>query len=231
MSEQGESDAQNAGRPETELRQEPTSSRSRAVFERILNAALEVLAEEGLDKLTTRRVADASGSNVSTLYRYFPNKEAIVLAAFERWSSEVLAALDRVEEESLGQADVGAFLGAILAELHGFSLDLRVWLALHQAMRMYSRLIPREREHAEAVAERLARYMRHYGSTWGDEALREFGILAYEFDCLMVSRLAVLPPERHAPTIALGQAAGLQLFLGTLNPEPSGDPAYLEGED
>ena len=39
-----------------------------------------MLASEGLDAVTTNRVAELAGVSIGSLYQYFPNKEALVAA-------------------------------------------------------------------------------------------------------------------------------------------------------
>lgn len=52
--------------------------------DRLLDAAHRIFAEAGFRGLTTRRVAAAAGVNEVTLFRHFPTKEALVLAALDR---------------------------------------------------------------------------------------------------------------------------------------------------
>lgn len=203
------------------VRRQPQTARAHKTFDALLTNALEILANEGIDQLTTRRVAARAGVNIASLYAYFPNKQAILLAAFERWSTKVMAALDRAAEQSLGKVELLPFLDRVLAELHVFDMDLRIWLALHQGMKTYTSLHAAERDHAERVATRLAGYLRAYGSTWSDDALRSFGLMAYEFDCLMVSRLATTPPEQTALTFELGRMTAQRMFEMPLGPEPA----------
>jgi AcrR family transcriptional regulator len=47
---------------------------------RILDASIRVLREEGALGFTTTKVADEAGISVGSLYQYFPNKQAIVVA-------------------------------------------------------------------------------------------------------------------------------------------------------
>ncbi len=59
---------------------------------RVLALACEkILAEEGPDGLNTNRIAEVAGVPIGSLYRYFPNKEAIVAEVYER-QIEALAA-------------------------------------------------------------------------------------------------------------------------------------------
>ena len=50
----------------------------------ILEATARVLVEEGEERTTTNRVAEVAGVSIGSLYQYFPNKQALVGALFER---------------------------------------------------------------------------------------------------------------------------------------------------
>ena len=65
-------------------RRRPRQARSRATYDSILEAAVQVLARDGAAGLTTNRVAERAGVSIGTLYQYFPDKAAIVLAAAQR---------------------------------------------------------------------------------------------------------------------------------------------------
>jgi AcrR family transcriptional regulator len=60
------------------LRKEPQQSRSTELVAAILEAAIQVLAKEGVRRFTTARVAEKAGVSVGSLYQYFPNKAAIL---------------------------------------------------------------------------------------------------------------------------------------------------------
>lgn len=66
--------------PDTAARKEPRQARSRRMRERILAAAVRVLDEEGALGFTTTKVADEAQVSVGSLYQYFPNKHALVIA-------------------------------------------------------------------------------------------------------------------------------------------------------
>lgn len=57
---------------------EPVQARAKATFDKILQAAIDILGEEGLAALNTNRIASQAGVNVATLYSYFSNKEHIL---------------------------------------------------------------------------------------------------------------------------------------------------------
>lgn len=60
------------------LRIEPLQTRSRATVTRIEDAARIVLARTGRDRLTTSEVAKQAGMSIGSLYRYFPDRVAIL---------------------------------------------------------------------------------------------------------------------------------------------------------
>ena len=59
-------------------RKEPKQARSNDLVTAILQAAIQVLAQEGAQRFTTARVAERAGVSVGSLYQYFPNKAAIL---------------------------------------------------------------------------------------------------------------------------------------------------------
>lgn len=65
-------------------RRSPRQARSRATYDAILEAASQILERDGLGAFNTNAVAGRAGVSVGTLYQYFPNKEAVLLAAASR---------------------------------------------------------------------------------------------------------------------------------------------------
>jgi AcrR family transcriptional regulator len=90
-------------------RKSPRQSRSQATVSAILDAAARVLARESLQGFNTNRVAEVAGVSVGSLYQYFPNKAALIVALIEQAQSELasaietaaLSAVDQPLEESL----------------------------------------------------------------------------------------------------------------------------------
>lgn len=57
---------------------QPSQSRARNTFETVLSTAGELLGEVGFERLTTNLVCERAGLTPPALYRYFPNKYAIL---------------------------------------------------------------------------------------------------------------------------------------------------------
>ena len=59
-------------------RRKPKQARSADLVSAILEAAIQVLAKEGVRRFTTTRVAERAGVSVGSVYQYFPNKASIL---------------------------------------------------------------------------------------------------------------------------------------------------------
>lgn len=70
------------------LRGRPAQSRSAATFQLVLDTTARLLEAHGFDALTTNLVAQESGVSVRAIYRYFPNKHAIVAELAQQMSEE-----------------------------------------------------------------------------------------------------------------------------------------------
>jgi AcrR family transcriptional regulator len=84
------------GRPRKrtlEARKAPGQARSKETVNVILEAGARILESEGLHGFNTNAVAAKAGVSVGSLYQYFPNKDAILLAlinSFEDATQEAI---------------------------------------------------------------------------------------------------------------------------------------------
>jgi AcrR family transcriptional regulator len=75
-------------------RRKPQQKRSRRTYETIVAAATDLLVEAGYHNMSTNKIAEHADVSVGSIYQYFPNKEAIILAVIERFAErqyEILA--------------------------------------------------------------------------------------------------------------------------------------------
>jgi AcrR family transcriptional regulator len=84
-------------------RRTPRQERSRAMVERIVDAAQEVLIAHGYQGASTNRIAAAAGISPGSLYQYFPNKDAIAAAVIDRYSDSLSARVAATVAERLDQ--------------------------------------------------------------------------------------------------------------------------------
>lgn len=64
--------------PQISSRKQPRQARSTELVAAILQAAVQVLSNEGAQRFTTARVAERAGVSVGSVYQYFPNKASIL---------------------------------------------------------------------------------------------------------------------------------------------------------
>ena len=72
--------------PELSPRSLPEQKRSKQTVKLILDTTAELLEEVGIDRFNTNLLAERSGTRIRTIYRYFPNKLAIIIALAQRWA-------------------------------------------------------------------------------------------------------------------------------------------------
>lgn len=103
----------------TQKTAEPRQRRAIETREGVLAAVERIVAGEGADAVTTTRVAAESGVAVGTIYRYFEDREAMLLAAYDATVQRVIGICHRALEELPADAHVEAaarnLLGIYLA--------------------------------------------------------------------------------------------------------------------
>ncbi|CAM3162875.1 TetR family transcriptional regulator [Asticcacaulis taihuensis] len=83
-------------------RKQPKQARSNELVSAILQAAVQVLAQEGAARFTTARVAERAGVSVGSLYQYFPNKAAILFRLqSEEWQQTTGLLSDMLGDNAL----------------------------------------------------------------------------------------------------------------------------------
>ena len=79
------------------VRTEPTQRRSTQRLDALLDAAAEIVDEIGFERLTTQMVAERAGASIGTVYRYFPDRIAVLQGlrerAIDRFRAQVAARL------------------------------------------------------------------------------------------------------------------------------------------
>ena len=117
--------------PAVAKRRVPTQLRSRERVEKILDASSRIVVEHGVDALTTRAVSELTKVPVASIYQYFADKDAILLALVERDTEEMdeqvradLGTLDLLSVESI----VATTMRAYVAVYHRRPSFVEIWL-------------------------------------------------------------------------------------------------------
>ncbi len=97
---------------------EPNESkalRASALRARILDAARRIVAREGIDALSMRKIGDAIGYSAASLYLHFESRDAIARALGREGYAQLLARLEPCAEIEAPRARLHAFAHAYVA--------------------------------------------------------------------------------------------------------------------
>jgi AcrR family transcriptional regulator len=133
-------------------RKSPLQERSRRTVERILNAAARIFHEQGYAGATTNDIADEADVSVGSLYQYFPNKDALLVALTKRHIEAATAGLT----ELLGGLDADFGFDAVIRKVVDFlveqhELDELHLLVMHRAPRTHEINVELERARSQLV--------------------------------------------------------------------------------
>lgn len=146
----------------TEALRQPQQDRSRATRKRLLEAAIECLAELGWTGSTVAVVAERAGVSRGAAQHHFPTREDLVTAAVEYVAEERTARLrEHVADLPTGPGRTQAVIDLIENMYTGplFRAALQLWVAASSDEQLRARVVPLEahvgRESHQAVLELL----------------------------------------------------------------------------
>lgn len=94
-------------------RRRPAGAAAKKTVERILASAAKLLDEVGFDDLTTNLIAERAGVNVASLYKYFPNKYAVLMGLADQMRDEQVELLaGNLQAKGEWRDDLDAVLNA-----------------------------------------------------------------------------------------------------------------------
>jgi AcrR family transcriptional regulator len=130
------------------VRRRPSQRRSQVTVTAILDAAARVFEERGFAAGTTNRVAERAGVGVGSLYEYFPNKDALLVAVVER-------ELERERSKLLAILEPGPDRRDLAAQLHAFALTV---VELHAKRPALYRILFDQADHPPAAHACVLRF-------------------------------------------------------------------------
>ena len=161
------------------IRRAAKQARSRAAVENICSATLEVVMQGGLSALNTNRVAQEAGVDVSSIYRFFPNKQAIIRFILERWLGEIRAVWDRFETDGeLLELPWREYFTKLSTEwqVPGTEENYR---ALAGAWDTFPELRPLDLEHRAHFTGFFSRQMERFGARGSSQQWRDLAVFLY----------------------------------------------------
>ncbi len=115
--------------PSRPARSRPRRGRPEETRDRLVATAADVFNRVGYHGTDSNRIARAAGYAAGTFYRHFPDKRAVLLAAYERWVTREWADVARVVRSGGAGPVVAAHLVDMVVDLH------RRWRGLRASLR------------------------------------------------------------------------------------------------
>jgi AcrR family transcriptional regulator len=162
--------------PSLEAKSVPSRARGKTTYEAVLATAGELLAEVGFERLTTNLVCERAGLTPPALYRYFPNKYALLAELARRLMEAQDEAVFAWMEEGGGLDDTVEGAVAKNLRLQKQLIDITrnhpggLWIL--RAMRAIPVLDEVRAASRNKVLERFYGLMRDAYPTVSDEHLR-----------------------------------------------------------
>lgn len=202
----------------------PRQERSHATVRRILDATLALLARDGIEAVTTNRIAAEAGVSVASLYRFFPAKQAVIYAAYGEWIEELAGQIailvDAWQPLLVAEPARWAEAAAALADVLGESRrGARVEYELLRAMFSHRALRARDEAHTRALGTAVAGLMRAAGARLADPELAELAAFANEQFTLATELGAGRTEAEQARLVAHARRAHVALWRAAVAAE------------
>lgn len=158
------------------MRREPRQQRTLAILQKIEQATLALLKEDGITQLNTNAIAERSGIDIKSLYRFFPNKEAIVYRLAEQWLEEIRRQEAAIYASELSLVEVWDALDDMI---DGIEQQFSGYGALWQAMDVIPALHALEQAHEAIQIDNMVVLLRKHGCCWPQKELAELARYLY----------------------------------------------------
>jgi len=192
----------------------PRQERAKRTYEAILAAAAELLVEVGVERISTNLVAERAGITVPALYRYFPNKYAVLNALGAALMDRQNEVFELWFEQYVGEGDLQSLLGNIHVVLER-TLDITReqpgGLEVVQALRAVAPLQEVRLESHRLVSEQFATIAGELLNRPVDDALRNQARLSIDTGYAIVE-MALEDDTLHAESILEEGSRMIQVY-------------------
>ncbi len=187
----------------------PTQARAKQTVERLLTTAAVLLDEVGVGAFNTNLLAERAGVRVRTVYRYFPNKLAVVATLAARFTEEWDPWFQGFEELTDPDRDWRLLWSAYVDRFFNGVRALPGGIAVRRAMRALPELHALDQQDNERLALALAEALRHRGLQTSSNHSLTIARLLIE-SAVVIIDLALLE-ETASPETILEELKAMQI--------------------
>src|ERR1700734_4264367 len=176
---------------------EPKRERGKQRVAALLDAGAELFAEKGYEATTMTEIASRAGAAIGSLYQFFPSKEALAEALFNRFAERAAAAFARVEERAPG-CSARELADLFIDHKLGLGTDRDVAIALSNVV---AGIVERRKPLGDALRGRIAAILSASNPTLGQDEAAAAAIIVNQV-MEMIPALASAEDGRSAALIA-----------------------------
>ena len=140
----------------------PQQPRGQKRVEQILDAAEALIAELGMEAVTTNAIAERAGSSMGSLYHFFPSgKDAVIEALGRRYMEHMRALNARALDVGLARIPLRDVFRGIVMGMADFIAATPAFPAVHDTMiRVHCLPHGKLAEYEEAILDNISRYIQ-----------------------------------------------------------------------
>lgn len=144
----------------------PKQARSLATYERLLDAAQEVMATKSFDAASIQEISDTAGVTIGAFYARFSGKEALLLGISERLGYLIAELLERLESFAESSPPFEQLVRHLVQDSADFySRHRGVLRPLRRTARADPELSDRTRAMNSEIKARLSAYLLSHGDS------------------------------------------------------------------
>jgi len=175
---------------------EPKRKRGKQRVAALIDAGAELFAEKGYEATTMTEIASRAGAAIGSLYQFFPSKEALAEALFNRFTERAAASFARVEELAPGRS--ARELADLLIDYkleQGTDRDAAIVLLSSVAS-----IIERRKPLGDALRGRIAKILSAANPALGEDEAAATAVLVNQV-MKMIPAFAATKDERTAALV------------------------------
>jgi AcrR family transcriptional regulator len=201
------------------LRVEPVQQRAKGTIDLILGTSAQLLEEVGIDGLTTKLIAERAGIRVRNVYRYFRNKQAVVLALARRMAAEQSRFINDFEHFACTDIEWKRAVDMTIDSfVQGFAFQ-KGMLAIRKAMQSTPELRAIDEQLNRELAQKLSGALRKRGAVIKKERMPLVCLAVLDVATCLLDRAGLEYEESNDISRALDVVAELkEIIKGYLGP-------------
>ena len=213
------------GDDKLKLRVEPVQQRAKVTIDLILETAAQVLEEVGIDGLTTKLLAERAGIRVRNVYRYFRNKQAVILALAQRMAREQFKFINDFEKFAYPDIEWTIAVDMTIDSfVQGFAFQTGMF-AIRKAMQSTPELRAVDEQLNRDLAQKLSDVLRKRGAAIPEKRMHLVCLVVLDVATCLLDRAGLEYAESNDTSSALDVVAELkEIIKSYLGP-------YIKGTD